>query len=102
MSRIGKLKIPCPEGVTVTQTDGTVVVKGPNGELSEPLHPFLSIHIDADGIQVQGAQAHFCCSLHVGDVLAFQIKECGRVGISGDDIVTGDDGVGGPPGGPGR
>jgi large subunit ribosomal protein L6 len=53
MSRIGKLKIPCPEGVTVTQTDGEVVVKGPNGELSEPLHPFLSLRIDPDGVQVE-------------------------------------------------
>jgi large subunit ribosomal protein L6 len=53
MSRIGKLKIPCPKGVTVTQADDRVVVKGPNGELSEPLHPFLSIQIDADGVQVE-------------------------------------------------
>lgn len=53
MSRIGKLKIPCPEGVTVSQADDRVVVKGPNGELSEPIHPFLSIRIDPDGVQVE-------------------------------------------------
>lgn len=53
MSRIGKLKIPCPEGVTVSQADDRVVVKGPNGELSERIHPFLSIRIDPDGVQVE-------------------------------------------------
>jgi large subunit ribosomal protein L6 len=53
MSRIGKLKIPCPDGVTVTQADGRVVVKGPNGELSESIHPFLSVRIEPDGVQVE-------------------------------------------------
>lgn len=33
MSRIGKLPIDLPSGVTVTQTDGVVTVKGKNGEL---------------------------------------------------------------------
>jgi large subunit ribosomal protein L6 len=53
MSRIGKLKIPCPKGVTVTQAEDRVVVKGPNGELSQPLHPFLAIQVDEDGVQVK-------------------------------------------------
>jgi large subunit ribosomal protein L6 len=53
MSRIGKLKIPCPETVTVSQVDDRVVVKGPNGELSEQIHPFLSVRIDPDGVQVE-------------------------------------------------
>ena len=53
MSRIGKLKIPCPDTVKVSQTDDRIVVKGPNGELSEKIHPFLSIRIDSDGVQVE-------------------------------------------------
>jgi large subunit ribosomal protein L6 len=53
MSRIGKMRIPCPDTVKVTQTGDTVVVKGPNGELSEKIHPFLSIKIEPDGIQVE-------------------------------------------------
>ena len=53
MSRIGKLKIPCPDTVKVTQTGDRVVVKGPNGELTERIHPFLSIRIDSDGVQVE-------------------------------------------------
>ena len=53
MSRIGKLKVPCPETVKVSQTDGRIVIKGPNGELSEKIHPFLSIKIDSDGVLVE-------------------------------------------------
>jgi len=53
MSRIGKLKIPCPETVKVSQAGDRVVVKGPNGELSQKIHPFLSIQIDSDGVQVE-------------------------------------------------
>ncbi len=34
MSRIGKMPIPIPKGVTVTVSDDTVKVKGPKGELS--------------------------------------------------------------------
>ena len=35
MSRIGKLPISIPTGVTVTQANGVVTVKGPKGELSQ-------------------------------------------------------------------
>ena len=37
MSRIGKLPISIPAGVTVTQKDGVVTVKGPKGELSQKI-----------------------------------------------------------------
>jgi large subunit ribosomal protein L6 len=53
MSRIGKLKIPCPETVTVSQTDDRLVVKGPNGQLSERIHPYLTVRVEPDGIQVE-------------------------------------------------
>ena len=35
MSRIGKLPIVIPAGVTVDYKDGVVSVKGPKGELSQ-------------------------------------------------------------------
>jgi large subunit ribosomal protein L6 len=44
MSRIGKLPIVVPAGVTISQGNGQVVVKGPKGELSQRL---------ASGVQVQ-------------------------------------------------
>lgn len=43
MSRIGKQPITIPDGVTVTITDGRVTIKGPNGELSQQIHPLVSV-----------------------------------------------------------
>ncbi len=53
MSRIGKLKVPVQEDVTVSQKDAEVTIKGPRGTLSQQIHPFMSIRIDPDGIQVE-------------------------------------------------
>ena len=39
MSRIGKLPISIPAGVTVTLKDDVVTVKGPKGELSQYVNP---------------------------------------------------------------
>ena len=39
MSRIGKLPINIPAGVTVSLKDNVVSVKGPKGELSQFVHP---------------------------------------------------------------
>ena len=44
MSRIGKLPIVIPEKVTVTvAADNTVVVKGPQGELSQKVDPDITV-----------------------------------------------------------
>lgn len=44
MSRIGKLPVEIPAGVTITVADGnTVTVKGPKGELKEQLSPEMII-----------------------------------------------------------
>ena len=49
MSRIGKLPISIPAGVTVAQgQDGVVTVKGPKGELSQFVDPSIKVSI-ADG-----------------------------------------------------
>lgn len=45
MSRIGKLPIHIPAGVTVTVKENEVTVKGPKGELTQP--------IESDAIQIQ-------------------------------------------------
>ncbi len=52
MSRIGKKKIQLPDGVSVSLDGAAVVVKGPKGVLSAPVHPLLSLRIDPDGVQV--------------------------------------------------
>ncbi len=49
MSRIGKLPIAIPSGVTVEKRDGNlIVVKGPKGELSFTIHKKITVEI-ADG-----------------------------------------------------
>jgi len=46
MSRIGKLPINIPAGVTVTQKDDIVTVKGPKGELSQYVNPAIKINLE--------------------------------------------------------
>src|SRR3954469_8334119 len=48
MSRIGKKLITIPKGVTIDQKDGELVVKGPKGQLSEPVPHGISAKIDGD------------------------------------------------------
>ena len=48
MSRIGKLPVSIPAGVTVTHKDNVVNVKGPKGELSQYVNPAIEVEI-ADG-----------------------------------------------------
>ena len=46
MSRIGKLPISIPAGVTVSVNDENVVsVKGPKGEMSQAVHPSIKVEI---------------------------------------------------------
>ncbi len=52
MSRIGKKKVPLPAGVTATQEGSSILVKGPKGQLTQEIHPLMSLEIDADGIQL--------------------------------------------------
>jgi len=48
MSRVGSSAIAIPSGVTVSQQDGVVVVKGKNGELSAPLHSDVELVVADD------------------------------------------------------
>ena len=46
MSRIGKLPISIPAGVTVSVNDENVVsVKGPKGEMSQAVHPSIKLRL---------------------------------------------------------
>jgi large subunit ribosomal protein L6 len=52
MSRVGKLPIKLPQGVSLmVQPDNTVVVKGPKGELAQAVNPDITVEIN-DGIVV--------------------------------------------------
>lgn len=46
MSRIGKLPINIPAGVTVTLKDNVVSVKGPKGEMSQVIDPSIIVTIE--------------------------------------------------------
>ena len=46
MSRIGKLPIIIPAGVTITHKDDIVTVKGPKGELSQYVNPAIKVTIE--------------------------------------------------------
>ncbi|HWP81976.1 MAG TPA: 50S ribosomal protein L6 [Bacteroidota bacterium] len=52
MSRIGRKPIVIPKGVTVTCTQGRVVVKGSRGELSANVHPAIDVQIKDSEIQL--------------------------------------------------
>lgn len=45
MSRIGKLVITIPAGVTVSTDNGFLTVKGPKGELRRPLNPIVTVTV---------------------------------------------------------
>jgi large subunit ribosomal protein L6 len=52
MSRIGKLPIPVPAGVTVNISGSSVTVKGPKGELTRSLPAEMRIAMDGSNIVV--------------------------------------------------
>ena len=49
LSRIGKLPIEIPSGVTITVDSGDVTVKGPKGELKQFITPAVDVKIE-DGV----------------------------------------------------
>ena len=50
MSRIGKLPISIPAGVTVSLKDGVVTVKGPKGELSQKVDSSIIVKVEDNHI----------------------------------------------------
>ena len=52
MSRIGKLPIDIPAGVTVTLKDDVVTVKGPKGELSQYVNPLITVTVNDNEVIV--------------------------------------------------
>lgn len=52
MSRIGKLPVAIPAGVTTTLTESGLTVKGPKGELSMVFVPEVTVTQEEDGFKV--------------------------------------------------
>ncbi len=53
MSRIGKKIRTLPSGVTAEVQKGVLVVKGPRGELKQPLHHHITVIIEGNAVRVQ-------------------------------------------------
>lgn len=53
MSRIGKLPVHIPAGVTLSIKDGIVTAKGPKGELKQEINPNITVKIDGDVCHVE-------------------------------------------------
>jgi large subunit ribosomal protein L6 len=52
MSRIGKLPVGIPKGVTATLDGQTLRVKGPKGELQRRFHPEMQLKVENDQVSV--------------------------------------------------
>lgn len=55
MSRVGRLPIPVPKGVSVKVEDHAVTVKGPKGELNRRFEEVISVKLEADHLVVSRA-----------------------------------------------
>ncbi len=53
LSRIGKLPIEIPSGVTITVDSGDVTVKGPKGELAQFITPAVNVKVDGSVFTVE-------------------------------------------------
>lgn len=53
MSRIGKLPVSLPQGVSVSYENNVVKVKGPNGELSQWIHPDIMVKVEGGVVTVE-------------------------------------------------
>lgn len=65
MSRIGKLPISIPAGVTVSLNEGVVTVKGPKGELKQSVDPRIVVKVEEGQVVVERqSDERQECSLH--------------------------------------
>ncbi len=53
MSRIGKLPVKILKGVEVKQSNGSISVKGPKGELTLDVHPDITVVVDQAEVRVE-------------------------------------------------
>jgi len=53
MSRVGRVPVKIPAGVTVEVRGNAVVVRGPKGELSREFHPDMTIKVEAGSVIVE-------------------------------------------------
>lgn len=99
-SRIGKMPVVIPEGVTVDQQGGVLTVHGPKGELKLHLHPSVTAKIDSGQVELSvksendkafhGLTRALIANMVLGVVQGF-IKELEMTGIGYRAAVEGRD-----------
>ncbi|MFQ5577035.1 MAG: 50S ribosomal protein L6, partial [Anaerolineae bacterium] len=52
MARIGKIPIPLPDGVSITQNKNQITVKGPKGELTRIFSPDIAVAVEDNQLVV--------------------------------------------------
>ena len=52
MSKVGKLPVAIPAGVTVNVANGLISVKGPKGELKQSFHDEIDIKVEGSEVQL--------------------------------------------------
>lgn len=57
MSKIGKLPVAIPAGVTLTVKDKVITVKGPKGELSQKINDLVTVDVKDGQLTVQPASS---------------------------------------------
>jgi len=81
MSRIGKLPVTVPAGVTVKVEGNKVSVKGPKGELSRTIHPEMIVTLDGNMLSVarpSDETAHKALHGLSRTLLANMVEECAK------------------------
>ena len=65
MSRIGRMPIKIPQGVTVTVKKNEVSVEGPKGKLSQKVRPEIDVKVDGETISLtRRNESKYAKSLH--------------------------------------
>lgn len=64
MSRIGKMPIVIPAGVTIDIQGSKVTVKGPRGELTQTFHPDMSLRIQDSKVLVERPESPIYDAMH--------------------------------------
>ena len=59
MSKVGKLPVAIPAGVTVNVANGLISVKGPKGTLERDVNPEVTVKVDGDLVKVEVASEKY-------------------------------------------
>ena len=79
MSRIGKLPVVIPAGVSVDYKDNVITVKGPKGELNQQINPAINLTMEDGHITFEEGEVYEKRDLAPN---FSQTKESGRPGNS--------------------